>query len=68
MKKIYRKLTQDQIDRNVVFSSCLSEDRSEAGTIHEVKKDDKEREVKIYRLLDDSFFNHSQFKYNIVRR
>jgi len=69
MKKIYRKLIKEQIERGIVFSSCLSENYSEENnTVHEVHKDDKEREEKIKRLLDDSFFNNSHFNYNIVRR
>lgn len=68
MKKLYRKLTKDQKERGIVFSSCLSEGRCEIGKIHEVHRFDEERELKIYRLLDDSFFNNSHFKYNIVRK
>ena len=69
MKKIYRKLTKEQIDRGVIFSSCLSENYSELNNkVHEVHRDDEEREQKIERLLDDSLFNNSYFNYNIVRR
>jgi len=69
MKKKYRKLTKEQIERGIVFSSCLSENDSEINnTVHEVHRDDEEREEKIRRLLDDSFFNNSYFNYNIVRR
>lgn len=68
MRKIYRKLTKDQKDRGVIFSSCLSPCKYETGTIHEVKKDDPDMEIKIHRLKDDGFFNGSQFKYNIIRQ
>jgi hypothetical protein len=68
MRKMYRKLTQDQKYRGVIFSSCLSEDTSESGTIHEVHYADEERHEKIRRLKDDSFFKHSHFNYNIIRR
>lgn len=71
MRKIYRKLTADQKVRGVIFSSCLSENRQERGfRVHEVFNTDSndDRDLKIARLLDDKFFNASNYKYNIVRR
>lgn len=40
MKKIYKKLTEEQKKRGVVFSSCLSEYRTEqkGDEIHDVLK------------------------------
>jgi len=69
MKKIYRKLTQDQIDRGVVFSSTLSKMKIEqpGDTIHEVTKDTYDKDRHIANLKDDSFFNDSSWKYNIIR-
>ena len=67
MRKIYRKLTKDQKDAGVVFSSCLSPVKYETGTIHEVMADDPDRENKIRNLKDDKFFNGSQYKNNIIR-
>ena len=75
MKKVYKKLTESQIKRGVIFSSCLSEYRTEqtdTDTIHEVfKTDDIKQELKnneeISRLKDDKFFNPSHFKFNIIR-
>ena len=95
MRKIYKKLTQDQIERKVIFSSDLSIDRSDPDP-HEVFKHEIEivdscnqhcccngkqnynsneygkynsmANIRIRRLLDDSFFNDSPYKYNIVRR
>jgi hypothetical protein len=71
MKKVYKKLTEEQIKRGVIFSSCLSTERNEqeGDTIHEVLKtdDDITRDETINRLLNDKFFNNSHFKYNIVR-
>ena len=67
MRKIYRKLTKEQKEAGVVFSSCLSPVKYETGTIHEVKADDPDRENKIRNLKDDKFFNGSQYKYNIIR-
>lgn len=70
MKKIYRKLTRDQIDRGVVFSSTLSESTLEQAndTVHEVLFDEEEREETVARLKDDRFFNASQYKFNIIRQ
>ena len=70
MKKVYKKLTKDQKERGVIFSSCLSENRSEGTdeTIHEVLNSDVNKNIIIKRLLDDSFFNNSFFNYNIIRR
>lgn len=68
MQKIYRKLTKEQRERGVAFSSCLSPCRYETGTIHEVKRDDPEMEEKERRLKDDKFFNGTQYKYNIIRQ
>lgn len=70
MKKIYKKLTKEQKERDVIFSSCLSEYREEMDddTIHEVRKTDEDGDIIIKRLLNDKFFNASHYKYNIVRR
>lgn len=67
MRKIYRKLTKEQRETGVIFSSCLSPYKFETGIIHEVKSDDPDRENTIRRLKDDKFFNGSQYKYNIIR-
>jgi hypothetical protein len=39
MKKLYRKLTKDQKERNIIFSSCLSSEtvEQENDNIHELK-------------------------------
>ena len=44
MKKIYKKLTEEQKKRGVIFSSCLSEYRTEQKNdeIHEVFKINEE--------------------------
>lgn len=70
MIKVYKKLTKDQKDRGVVFSSTLSKYRTEttADTIHEVFNDTEDKDAVMSRLLDDKFFNGSPWKYNIVRR
>jgi hypothetical protein len=40
----------------------------ENDMIHEVLKNDKDKDIIIGRLLDDKFFNESPWKYNIIRR
>lgn len=83
MNKIYKKLTEEQKKRGVIFSSCLSVGRTETekDTIHEVFKvtEDKtkpnyiinrgysENEEEIKRLRDDKFFNNSHWNFNIIR-
>ena len=63
MKKLYRKLTQEQKDRGVIFSSQLLP----GGIVHEVFDycDDKEEYIK--RLKSDRFFNPSHFTVNLIR-
>lgn len=69
MKKVYKKLTEEQKKRNVIFSSCLSVARDELknDTIHEILKDDDNQSETIRRLKDDKFFNSSSWKFNIIR-
>lgn len=70
MKKIYKKLTQDQISRGVIFSSTLSYNRrdDELGQqTHEVKNEPGASKT-IERLLNDSFFDRSPWKFNIIRK
>jgi len=70
VKKIYKKLTDEQRKNNIIFSSCLSTSRNELENdiIHEVKANDGDKWETIKRLLDDSFFNKSSFKHNIIRQ
>ena len=70
MKKIHKKLTTDQKDRGVIFTSTLSETRTENPDrcIHEVLETDDDKHETIGRLLDDKFFNDSYFNYNIIRK
>lgn len=71
MQKVYRNLTADQKKRGVIFSSTLNYRRTddEIGVkTHEVLATDEDKDKTIERLLDDSFFNGSGFKYNIIRR
>ena len=68
MKKIYKELTKDQKDRGVIFSSQLM-----PGTvIHEVTADNilncSKGHNKIELLEDDSFFDNSPYKYNLIRK
>lgn len=71
MTKIYRKLTADQKKRGVIFSSTLSYRKTddELGLkTHEVLATDSDQEETIARLKNDSFFDGSGFKYNIIRQ
>lgn len=70
MRKIYKSLTKDQKERGVIFSSTLSKYTTEltTDTIHEVFATDPDKYTTIERLKDDSFFNGSSWKYNIIRQ
>ena len=72
VKKIYRKLTKEQISRGVIFSSTLSPQRTDdimGLTTHEVTSYDtpSDAQERIANLKDDKFFSGSQYKYNIIR-
>lgn len=74
MKKQYRKLTKEQKQRGVIFSSELLPTIGTMRTIHEVFKPQnnttaewQEVEEEIRRLKDDKFFNNSPYKINEVR-
>jgi hypothetical protein len=73
MRKVYKKLTHEQKKRGVCFSSTLSVCRTEqkGDTIHEIIGNyplSEEQKEEVSRLLDDSFFNSSHFRFNIVRK
>lgn len=70
LQKIYRSLTKDQKVKDIVFSSALSITKSDrdSDTIHHVLNTDEDKDDKIRRLKDDSFFNNSPYKYNIIRQ
>ena len=69
MRKVYKKLSQEQKDKGIIFTSTLSKCRTEQinDLTHEVKKDDEDISEHISRLKDDSFFNGSPWNYNIIR-
>lgn len=69
MRKIYKSLTEEQKSRGIIFSSTLSRYTTEltTDTMHEVHKDDPDKHRVISNLKDDSFFNDSPWKYNIIR-
>jgi hypothetical protein len=73
MRKVYKKLTDEQRKRGVCFSSTLSVCRTEqeGDIIHEIIGSyplSEEQKEEVGRLLDDSFFNSSNVRYNIVRK
>lgn len=63
MRKKYLKLTDEQKQRGVIFSSRLVP----STIIHEVTDTGREGRKTIERLLDDKFFNNSPYKYNEIR-
>ena len=70
MRKVYKKLTEEQKARGVMFSSTLSKFRTEQNTdtMHEVLNTDEDKNAVITRLLNDSFFNASPWSFNVVRQ
>lgn len=68
MRKLQRKLSKKDKARGVIFTSTLSKYKFKTPdtTTHEVLKTDTDQDKTIDRLLDDSFFNNSHFKYNII--
>jgi len=66
MRKKYLRLTKEQKNRGIIFSSCLLPD--EKPTIHEVDENDPKKDATIELLLDDKFFDDSPYKYNEIRR
>lgn len=69
MKKVYKKLTDEQKKRGVIFSSCLSAGRTEQNkdVKHEILNNDEDIKGHIKRLKDDKFFNSSHWNFNIIR-
>ena len=69
MKKVYKKLTTIEKESGFIFSSSLSNGRTEDfdGTIHKVHYLDIDKDDQIRKLKDDSFFNNSPFNFNIIR-
>jgi hypothetical protein len=69
VKKIYKKLTKEQKERGVIFSSTLSKYREEMENdiIYEVFFGDSSGEEQINWLMNDKFFNGIA-NYNIIRR
>jgi len=70
MIKRYKELTEDQKARGIIFSSelCYGGKYVGGGTVHEVTATQKDRDRKIRLLLDDSFFDNSPWKYNLIRK
>ena len=73
MKKVYKKLTKDQKERGVIFSSILLP----GSTLHEVFAPPSgpvdmqvfaDIQKKIALLKDDKFFNNSPYKVNEIRQ
>lgn len=67
VEKKYRNLTKEQVERGVIFSSQIFLKNGDAWKEHEVFGSDPERDIKIDRLMNDSFFSDIA-KHNIIRR
>lgn len=69
MKNIYRKLTKEQKERGVIFSSVLAKDTNiyDEDMIHEVFEDTYDKEKVIERLSNAEFFSEI-YKYNIIKK
>ena len=70
MKNKYLKLTKDQKERGVIFSSQLKDSTGKFanGVIHEVFSNDENKDEKISRLSDSSFFKGSPWNVNEIRK
>ena len=70
MKKVWTKLSKEQIKNGIIFTSTLSKKTTEEyeDTTHEVLSSHTDKEERINRLLNDSFFNPSPFNFNIIRQ
>ena len=68
--KVYKKLSEEQLKKGIIFTSTLSTSRTELkdDVTHEVYESDSDKWEKINRLMSDSFFRRSHYKYNIIRR
>jgi hypothetical protein len=69
MRTIKKKLSKEQIERGIIYTSTLSTEKNESlsDTIHEIYEGDNYKNEKMRRLEDTKFFKNSPFKYNIVR-
>ena len=69
IQKVYKKLTEEQKARGIIFSSCLSTNRTEleTDTIHEVNTIENDKSLHISRLKDIKFFRDSHYRYCIER-
>lgn len=73
MRKKYLKLTKDQKERGIIFSSQLIVKKDSEVKydfmIHEVHQDDKDKDLFINNLLNDSFFDsNTDISHNEIRR
>ena len=68
MRKKYLKLLKEQKERGVIFSSQFISSVYGNGTLHEIFKDDDNKDEKIRRLKNDSFFDNSFFEYNLIQQ
>lgn len=70
MRNKYLKLTKDQRERGVVFSSQLisTDGTAGPGEIKEIMRGEEGADIKQERLRDASFFANSPWDVNEIRR
>lgn len=70
MRNKYLKLTKEQKDRGVIFSSQLKDSTNNVanGEVHEVLVNEVDKDEKIQNLSDASFFEDSPWNVNEVRQ
>jgi hypothetical protein len=69
MKKIYKKLSKERREKGIMFTSTLSNSKTEQeeDSVAIVYAKDDEIEERIRRLKNDKFFDESPWEYNIIR-
>lgn len=69
MKDIKKKLSKEQINKGIIFTSTLSKYRNEQeeDTVHSVYDNQEDKNEIIARLSDTTFFINSPYNFNIIR-
>jgi len=69
MKDIKKKLSKEQINKGIIFTSTLSKYRNEQeeDTVHSVYDNQEDKNEIITRLSDTTFFINSPYNFNIIR-
>ena len=69
MRTIRKKLSKDQIEEGIIYTSALSTERYELSTctVHKVYDTNEDKYEKIERLENSKFFKNSHYRFNIIR-